>query len=233
MRGKDGVRCVYASLIGITPAHAGKSAFGLLSSAESGDHPRTCGEKGAAPCQRFVVLGSPPHMRGKVVTFQDCGVANRITPAHAGKSKSTFIGQSPAEDHPRTCGEKCWPLVCTIWLIGSPPHMRGKVWYWYAPFRYCRITPAHAGKSYSWKAKTTKHRDHPRTCGEKFLLESNSAAHWGSPPHMRGKVSLETRSRDFQGITPAHAGKRFSVSFPEHCHQDHPRTCGEKVELLN
>ena len=30
---------------GITPACAGKSAFGLLSSAVSGDHPRMCGEK--------------------------------------------------------------------------------------------------------------------------------------------------------------------------------------------
>ena len=34
------------------------------------------------------------------------GYEGGITPAYAGKSKSTFIGQSPAEDHPRMCGEK-------------------------------------------------------------------------------------------------------------------------------
>ena len=43
-------------------------------------------------------------------------------------------------------GEKCWPLVGMIWLIGSPPRGRGKedrnngtAWLY-------RITPAWAGK---------------------------------------------------------------------------------------
>ena len=49
----------------ITPAHAGKSLFGLLSSAESGDHPRTCGEKWYNAAQSWNQMGSPPHMRGK------------------------------------------------------------------------------------------------------------------------------------------------------------------------
>ena len=51
-------------------------------------------------------MGSPPHVRGKEVQIHDHLWAGRITPACAGKSKSTFIGQSPAEDHPRMCGEK-------------------------------------------------------------------------------------------------------------------------------
>ena len=51
-------------------------------------------------------MGSPPHVRGKAIVFVDEYLAIRITPACAGKSKSTFIGQSPAEDHPRMCGEK-------------------------------------------------------------------------------------------------------------------------------
>ena len=45
MRGKDVPWSFNQGLGGITPAYAGKSAFGLLSSAESGDHPRVCGEK--------------------------------------------------------------------------------------------------------------------------------------------------------------------------------------------
>ena len=51
--------------LGITPAHAGKSLFGLLSSAVFRDHPRTCGEKARAYCKIYNEWGSPPHMRGK------------------------------------------------------------------------------------------------------------------------------------------------------------------------
>ena len=49
-------------------------------------------------------------MRGKALYGVFEGLVGGITPAHAGKSKNTFIGQSPAEDHPRTCGEKV-PLI--------------------------------------------------------------------------------------------------------------------------
>lgn len=53
----------------VSPAYAGKSAFGLLSSAESGDHPRVCGEKFNGMTDDELQEGSPPRMRGKVIFY--------------------------------------------------------------------------------------------------------------------------------------------------------------------
>ena len=96
--GEDGMR--------ITPAYTGKSSFGLPSQTFTGDHPRVCGEKSHCVLSLYVVLGSPPRMRGKGVNPCNQRVAVRITPAYAGKR----VMQHPIErgdgDHPRVCGEK-------------------------------------------------------------------------------------------------------------------------------
>ena len=85
MRGKEMKMIWFMNVKRITPAHAGKSAFGLLSSAESGDHPRTCGEKNEFQCKDGSEEGSPPHMRGKELRVEGCFADDGITPAHAGK----------------------------------------------------------------------------------------------------------------------------------------------------
>ena len=72
----------YKSLrIGITPAWAGKSS-GLGGHVRiCQDHPRVGGEKTLYSGMQRVVLGSPPHGRGKAVKFRcTCGL-QRITPA--------------------------------------------------------------------------------------------------------------------------------------------------------
>ncbi len=46
---------------------------------------------------------------------------------------------------------------------------------------------------------------------------------------MRGKELPEMRDENDIGITPAHAGKRFSTSVTNMREGDHPRTCGEKL----
>ena len=74
------------------------------------------------------------------------GYEGGITPAYAGKSKSTFIGQSPAEDHPRVCGEKSKTKDTAAYTPGSPPHVRGKVIKNHMEVLMQRITPAYAGK---------------------------------------------------------------------------------------
>ena len=53
---------------GITPACAGKSLTGLGIIDDVGDHPRVCGEKRPASARTPAVSGSPPRMRGKVVS---------------------------------------------------------------------------------------------------------------------------------------------------------------------
>ena len=131
---------------GITPAHAGKRQDFCGNTLKIWDHPRTCGEKQFALSRFAVVLGSPPHMRGKGLRrFRDC-IPVGITPAHAGKSKNAQGPADSCEDHPRTCGEKLTTFDAGKLIPGSPPHMRGKAASRDFQIWYLRITPAHAGK---------------------------------------------------------------------------------------
>ena len=63
-------------------------------------------------------------MRGKEGGAAVMGPSERITPAHAGKSRPTPETAKSSRDHPRTCGEKFLEVVQPL-----------------------GITPAHAGKS--------------------------------------------------------------------------------------
>ena len=48
----------------ITPAYAGNTIGGMVSSDGDQDHPRICGEHKEFTLQIDKYLGSPPHMRG-------------------------------------------------------------------------------------------------------------------------------------------------------------------------
>ena len=167
MRGKV-ARCNHvAGLVGITPAHAGKSCPLVFAFRYSRDHPRTCGEKTMAPLQTAHARGSPPHMRGKAFSRSWVEKEDGITPAHAGKSWCAPAPGCCHGDHPRTCGEKLFLDVLCKAQPGSPPHMRGKVCNACECAYSVGITPAHAGKSAFNKFLIIFPRDHPRTCGEK------------------------------------------------------------------
>ena len=132
---------------GITPAHAGKSGSACFTGERAKDHPRTCGEKCMTVTPEILEKGSPPHMRGKVTATIGEREPTRITPAHAGKRDNNPPQTLAGKDHPRTCGEKLpvWGFPCFV--LGSPPHMRGKELARVTLAWVERITPAHAGKS--------------------------------------------------------------------------------------
>ena len=46
---------------------------------------------------------------------------------------------------------------------------------------------------------------------------------------MRGKALLHCTVQTWRGITPAYAGKSYSLALFLGLHRDHPRVCGEKV----
>ena len=71
---------------GITPAHAGKTAFLLSGSYGIWDHPRACGENWTQYTSLPSFEGSPPRMRGKLPRDYLQKSATGITPAHAGKT---------------------------------------------------------------------------------------------------------------------------------------------------
>ena len=167
-----------------------------------------CGEKHQSRREGYGDKGSPPRVRGKesgdVLTLPE----GRITPACAGKRRTTEGEMYATKDHPRVCGEKVTPKMLTPSLMGSPPRVRGKGGRMYFYAIALRITPACAGKS-------------------EFASHSDNPLH-GSPPRVRGKETGGKNHMKTFRITPACAGKRTcSVGICKRS-EDHPRVCGEK-----
>ncbi len=176
------------------------------------DHPRRCGEKVKKLSFARKPMGSPAQMRGKDNDNHHHEQGIRITPADAGKRATHLEKYKNHEDHPRRCGEKPLKNDFHVYVKGSPPQMRGKEVVADTSTPANRITPADAGKRTALSPFRTDAQDHPRRCGEKQKCLIIRLLSVGSPPQMRGKdkkkVSCDRKSR----ITPADAGKRFTVS---------------------
>ena len=127
-------------------------------------------------------------MRGKVLRTSPRLALSGITPAYAGKSHSKRTREKINGDHPRLCGEKAVVGNYNRIFVGSPPPMRGKVFFFDPEHLRIGITPAYAGKSDKMLDRLACHEDHPRLCGEKHILFIIGG--------------------DCMGITPAYAGKR-------------------------
>ena len=104
------------------------------------------GEKPLGKVQQCVLLGSPPHGRGKEHAAPAGHTAAGITPAWAGKSRRAGRCAAASGDHPRVGGEKAPPSVDSIFGWGSPPRGRGKACRHAQLDNQGRITPAWAGK---------------------------------------------------------------------------------------
>ena len=109
--------------------------------------------------------------------------------------------------------------------------MRGKLAVKRRSAKLARITPAHAGKTGDVLPFRKPSPDHPRACGENcchFREQRNSN---GSPPRMRGKRTLGFLRTLNRRITPAHAGKTRESRLLSSTVTDHPRACGENIEV--
>ena len=144
---KLGVGAARIGCGGITPACAGKrlSLFGKTYPEQ--DHPRVCGEKVTGIRSQTINEGSPPRMRGKVFEQVYTRIPFRITPACAGKRRTSGIPLIAIRDYPRVCGEKPDTVLQLPSHWGLPPRVRGKV-----------LSAAGAGPC---------PLDYPRVCGEK------------------------------------------------------------------
>ena len=181
---------------------------------------------------RYLMGGSPPHVRGKGSTNGGSSWSQRITPACAGKRVEFYAERHKDQDHPRMCGEKTDAQYQLPIMQGSPPHVRGKVGLRLIAAQDDGITPACAGKSEPPGSGLGASGDHPRMCGEKVFCIRCTAHTVGSPPHVRGKVPFLFLLSSPHGITPACAGKSCSrVALRTVC-RDHPRMCGEKYYSL-
>ena len=86
-------------------------------------------------------------MRGKPRLIRCVGIADRITPADAGKTQAEIDKHQARQDHPRGCGENKSSAAWILGRLGSPPRMRGKQRKRMHRKRRLRITPADAGKT--------------------------------------------------------------------------------------
>ena len=147
MRGTAAAALAILLLPRITPAHAGNSLNAYTIRHGTEDHPRTCGEQFRVCAAMLAILGSPPHMRGTDFNWFFPVSECRITPAHAGNSKSVGDINCLSWDHPRTCGEQYTKVHRITGDKGSPPHMRGTASDVSCSVCSTWITPAHAGNS--------------------------------------------------------------------------------------
>ena len=127
VRGKQCATIYSFAPRGITPAGAGKTAFERLLENHTEDHPRRCGEnpKYFSGCRTS--SGSPPQVRGKLISTVLQGITQRITPAGAGKTTRHRRSRRRSRDHPRRCGENRMSRECRLSDVGSPPQVRGKL----------------------------------------------------------------------------------------------------------
>lgn len=167
------------------------------------------GEKSGKRWCFSCLLESPPRGRGKETSPHLYCELSRITPAWAGKRDSQWQSRAAGRDHPRAGGEKSLPEVRRHYLLGSPPHGRGKSEHGHGRKPDPRITPAWAGKSLFCFTAAVPIQDRPRVGGEKTVKVPALVVPTGSPPRGRGKVADKGRPAAVGGITPAQAGKSW------------------------
>ena len=191
------------------------------------DHPRRCGENKRIILSAARCIGSPPQVRGKLLSDRRKAPCIRITPAGAGKTCMSQLYASCPRDHPRRCGENFGFSFPFSMSPGSPPQVRGKHPHQQRPFQLPRITPAGAGKTPAALQQMGAVQDHPRRCGENMFVLFILVILAGSPPQVRGKRGIHCIIPHSNGITPAGAGKTILQTTSPLQRQDHPRRCGE------
>ena len=117
-----------------------------------------------------------------------------------------------------------------LWRKNSILSMSEKMFCPPQPLRFW-ITPACAGKRIKLRKRHSICGDHPRACGEKTMRFIIASTVSGSPPRVRGKEKTPVGHLPDLGITPAYAGKSLWSPLLLILAEDHPRVCGEKVNL--
>ena len=193
-------------------------------------HPRVCGENTATRRGQWRPTGSSPRVRGKQLELALDGVAGRLIPACAGKTRSCARRPRLSSAHPRVCGENGSPTIRAWDYAGSSPRVRGKRLRETARAHPGGLIPACAGKTRTWAARGRAPRAHPRVCGENRREIVPGPAHDGSSPRVRGKRAGCGGDVGAQRLIPACAGKTCPTTSDSTRASAHPRVCGENAD---
>ena len=186
-RGKLDFHDLFSLVIGLIPAHAGKTTRATARRSTSRAHPRSRGENQIDGNNGTHDGGSSPLTRGKPPRCCPGGPRTRA--------------------HPRSRGENFTSSAAFMTFSGSSPLTRGKQAGHRFCFRHRGLIPAHAGKTrYSGQIRPG-HGAHPRSRGENGSAQDGSQPPGGSSPLTRGKPKRDLRCGTQSRLIPAHAGK--------------------------
>ena len=110
----------------LIPAHAGKTLVPTLPGVFPGAHPRSRGENHMTMLRWAMRAGSSPLTRGKRIPGRPQLRANRLIPAHAGKTTQVNVSHFTYPAHPRSRGENVVYCLPASAVAGSSPLTRGK-----------------------------------------------------------------------------------------------------------
>ena len=212
---------------GLIPAHAGKTIFLTGHPAGKPAHPRSRGENIAALVAGLVYFGSSPLTRGKRCRRPSPARADRLIPAHAGKTGDPHEPFDELRAHPRSRGENGGLLQFVKATNGSSPLTRGKRRKDKMHWILLGLIPAHAGKTCCSITRARTCRAHPRSRGENPTSTPLYLRLAGSSPLTRGKLNRRDKPLAAIGLIPAHAGKTSRGRSTERAPTAHPRSRGE------
>ena len=176
-RGKLGVVGVRGPVVGLIPAHAGKTKARVNTPQAQAAHPRSRGENASGLKICMTSRGSSPLTRGKLSNGLRSPSRPRLIPAHAGKTRGSVISRASTPAHPRSRGENAVFGLAFGLFPGSSPLTRGKRNHYRPTLRDRRLIPAHAGKTAPPSGARVSEPAHPRSRGENFSFVS----HDGTP----------------------------------------------------
>ena len=133
---------------GLIPAHAGKTRNFNAAQILHGAHPRSRGENSNPAGKVNDCPGSSPLTRGKRSEAILGQIAERLIPAHAGKTPSMVASIVSRRAHPRSRGENAVDGGIHRVAAGSSPLTRGKRLSAFIGSDTLGLIPAHAGKTH-------------------------------------------------------------------------------------
>ncbi len=176
-----------AACAGLTPAWAGTAYKPCSTAGRQGAHPRVGGDGVLQVGEILTGLGSPPHGRGRLVSFTPASAGTGLTPAWAGTADQVPGAGRALWAHPRVGGDGVGGLVGGAMYGGSPPRGRGRQWAAPAAPVQQGLTPAWAGTAARGRFGCPPRRAHPRVGGDGDPWSDTQEEAPGSPPRGRGR----------------------------------------------
>ncbi len=190
-------------------------------------HPRSRGEGGESGGGPAVLADSPPLARGRRTPGRRNDSGDGLTPARAGKALRRGCRAPRSRTHPRSRGEGSWEASSSASVLDSPPLARGRRGVLVLRVGEPGLTPARAGKAGTAAGSRPSPWTHPRSRGEGNAPSPTVSPPTDSPPLARGRHRDRDEVLHGLGLTPARAGKAWSMQPSHGPVRTHPRSRGE------